>query len=191
MKLMSSSKNRAILQFVLSSIYSNQHLHDVLGYSSSTLNKITSQVNNFIVQSEEMESLYMKDADRGVEDVIIKLEKVIREQECNLQRKRKRLAKEDIEDLDFDIQIKKQRMERLKHNRKPRITLAKRKFTAWKKTLKFQSGKNKGKFRVDRGAEKAIFNVLEEQLKAHFRRWGDEGTGYLESEKRRLSKKDI
>jgi hypothetical protein len=174
MKLMSSSKDRAILQFLLSNIYSNQNLHYMLGYTSSTIQKFTSHVNNFLVQSEEMEN------------VISQLEKVIREQENCLERKRKRLATEEIED--FDVQIKK---ERLTHSRLPRKKLAKRKFKAWKQTLKSQRGKNKGKFRIDRGAERANFEVLEEQLKAHRRRWGDEGTGYLESEKRRLHKKDM
>jgi hypothetical protein len=191
MKLMSSSKDRAILQFVLSNIYSNQNLHYMLGYTSSTIKKLTSHVNDFLVQSEEMEGRCHEDADREVENVISQLEKVIREQENCLERKRKRLATEEIEDLDFDVQIKKQRLERLTRSRLPRKKLAKRKFKAWKQTLKSQRGKNKGKFRIDRGAEKAIFEVLEEQLKAHHRRWGDEGTGYLESEKRRLHKKDM
>jgi hypothetical protein len=191
MKLMSSSKDRAILQFVLSNIYSNQNLHYMLGYTSSTIQKFTSHVNNFLVQSEEMEARCHEDADREVENVISQLEKVIREQENCLERKRKRLATEEIEDFDFDVQIKKQRLERLTHSRLAKKKLAKRKFKAWKQTLKSQRGKNKGKFGIDRGAERAIFEVLEEQLKAHRRRWGDEGTGYLESEKRRLHKKDM
>lgn len=46
--------------------------------------------------------------------------------------------------------------------------------------MRRQLGKNKGSTKIDRGAEKAVYNVLYEQLKAHERRWGDEGTGYLE-----------
>lgn len=44
---------------------------------------------------------------------------------------------------------------------------------------------------MDRGAERAIYEVLEEQLKAHRRRWGDEGTGYVENHAKRLHKRDM
>lgn len=64
MKLLSSSKDRAILQFVLSNIYSNQNLHYMLGYTSSTVQKFTSHVNNFLVQSEEMERKCQDDANQ-------------------------------------------------------------------------------------------------------------------------------
>lgn len=43
-----------------------------------------------------------------------------------------------------------------------------------------QREKAKGQFRIDRGAEKAIYKALQEQLQAHRRRWGEDGTGYLE-----------
>lgn len=118
----------------------------MLGYTSSTVQKFTSHVNDFLVQSEEMETKCQDDANQQVENVINKLEIVIREQEDKLERKRKRLAKEEKEDLDFEIQIKKQRLERLTCSGLPRKKLAKRKFKAWKKTLKSQKGKNKGKF---------------------------------------------
>ena len=53
-----------------------------------------------------------------------------------------------------------------------------------------QTGKKLGKYTIDRGAELAIYAVLAEQLKAHRRRWGDEGTGYIEAEKR-LHKREM
>lgn len=68
--------------------------------------------------------------------------------------------------------------------------IAQRHFYSWKQSLKSQKGKNRGNYRIDRRAEKAIADVLEEQLKAHRRRWGDEGTGYLESDGKRLHKRD-
>ena len=184
---MSSSKDRAILQFVLSNIYSNQNLQSILVYTSSTIHKVTS-----LVQSDEKEIQCHEDADREVENVINKLERVITDQEDCLESKRKRLTMHEIEDIDFDVQSKKKSLGKLKSSRIPRKKLARRKFQTWKQTLKPQRGKNKGNFRIHRGAEKAIFEVLEEQLKAHHRRWGNEGTGYLtESEERRLHKKDM
>ena len=58
-------------------------------------------------------------------------------------------------------------------------------------SLKSQKGKNRGNYRIDRRAKKATAEVLEEQLKAHHRRWGDEGTGYLESDGKILHKRDM
>ena len=60
----------------------------MLGYTSSTIQKFTSCVNDFLVHSEEMETQCHEDADPEVENVINKLEKVIREQENCLKRKR-------------------------------------------------------------------------------------------------------
>lgn len=58
----------------------------------------------------------------------------------------------------------------------------------WKQSILSQKGKGKGRYQIDRRAEKAVHQVLQEQLKAHNRRWGDEGTGYLEHEQRIQSK---
>lgn len=61
----------------------------------------------------------------------------------------------------------------------------------FKQSLKRQIGKNKGKYRISRGAEQAVHSVQAEQLKAHRRRWGDEGTGYIEGDEKRLNKKEM
>ena len=61
-------------------------------------------------------------------------------------------------------------------------------FSMWKGTLMSQKGKGKGVYKIDRGAETAISELLHEQLQAHRRRWGEEGTGYLHYEKRIQSK---
>lgn len=67
--------------------------------------------------------------------------------------------------------------------------IVRRKFIAWRNTLQSQKGKGHGNHRIDRGADKAISEVLEEQLKTHRRRWGDEGTGYIESDEKKLHNK--
>ena len=43
-----------------------------------------------------------------------------------------------------------------------------------------QLGKGKGKVRINRGAEKAVFSAIQEHLVAHDRRKGNPETGYIE-----------
>lgn len=66
--------------------------------------------------------------------------------------------------------------------------IASRLLYKWKQNLSTKKGKGKGVNWIDRGAEMAVFEVLQEQLKAHRRRWGDEGTGYLEHNQRMQAK---
>jgi hypothetical protein len=66
-----------------------------------------------------------------------------------------------------------------------------RHFNKFKQTLKRQTGKSQGKYRISRGAELAVYAVLAEQLKAHRRRWGDEGTGYIEGHEKRLHTREM
>ncbi|CAB4034761.1 RNA-directed DNA polymerase from transposon X-element, partial [Paramuricea clavata] len=192
LKLMSSSRDRVILQFLLCCCFSNTKLHQLLGYTSSTANSIKTQVDSFLVQAELHETESQKHAEEHIVSTISRLEEIIEKRENLLERKRKRLAIEEEEDWDYDLKLKRQRVMNLK-NRPPTIKkrIARRHFHSWKKSLKSQQGKNKGIYRIDRRAEKAIFKVLEEQLQAHKRRWGEEGTGYLESDGKRLHKRDM
>ena len=157
------------------------------------MNRIKSQVNSFLIQAELCETQSQQQAEEEIASTISRLEEIIEKKETLLERKRKRLAEEEEEeDWNYDLQLKKQRVMKLKKRPielKRRIT--QRHFYSWKQSLKSQKGKNKGNYRIDRRAEKAIADVLEEQLKAHRRRWGDEGTGYLESDGKRLHKRDM
>lgn len=192
LKLMSTSRDRAVLQFVLASIYSNSNLHKMLGYVSVTVNAIKEQVCDFLSQVEITQECSMEKSEKAVEIEISKLEKTIIQSEHSLERKRKRLALDEVDDLEYELEIKRQRLTKLRQKPKQMMKRkAKRHFCSWKNSLKRQTGKNKGKFRIHRGAEQAVYEVLEEQLKAHRRRWGEEGTGYLESHQKRLHKRDM
>ncbi len=126
------------------------------------------------------------------EKEITKLEETILQSEHSLERKRKCLAVDEVGDLEYELELKQQRLTKLHHKPKQMTKRkAKRHFCSWKNSLKRQTGKNKGKFRIHRGAEQAVYEVLEEQLKAHRRRWGQEGTGYVESHQKRLHKRDM
>ena len=120
-------------------------------------------------------------AEKNLHDLISKISKEIEKDTDKLERKRKRCDPDEINDLEFELQNKRQHLENLKSYTGRQAKRFKRRiFYSWKTALRRQLGKNKGFTKIDRGAEKAVYNVLYEQLKAHKRRWGDEGTGYLE-----------
>ena len=54
--------------------------------------------------------------------------------------------------------------------------------TSWKKT---------GKYLIDRISEKAIYNKLAENAKAHQRRHGVEGTKYIDEESQRVQSREM
>ena len=164
----------------------------MLGYVSVTVNAIKEQVCDFLSQVEITQECSMEKSEKAVEIEISKLEKTIIQSEHSLERKRKRLALDEVDDLEYELEIKRQRLTKLRQKPKQMMKRkAKRHFCSWKNSMKRQTGKNKGKFRIHRGAERAVYEVLEEQLKAHRRRWGEEGTGYLESHQKRLHKRDM
>ncbi len=190
MKLMSTSKDRAILVFVLSSICSSTKLALTLGMQHQRSQKIKQKVDGFLNEVSKKEEETDVEAQSVMENIISRLQVELEKDINDLNMKRARLHDEEVESRNFDIEMKEERLGRLrgrsKHEAKKRIS--RRLFYKWKQNLMTQKGKGKGRYRIDRGAEHAIYEVLQEQLKAHRRRWGDEGTGYLEHEQRIQSK---
>ena len=74
LKLMSSSRDRVILQFSVCCIFSNTKLHQLLGYTSSNLNRIKSQVNSFLIQAELCETQSHQQAEEEIASIISRLE---------------------------------------------------------------------------------------------------------------------
>lgn len=109
LKLMSSSRDRAILQFVLSCIFSSNKLHEMLGYTSSTVNNIKSQVSSFLVDMEQNIRISEEQAAEQVTSTIKRLEEMLEEKENTLERKRKRLAEDEEADWMYDIHLKRQK----------------------------------------------------------------------------------
>ena len=140
---------------------------------------------------EQRENEACQEAEKSLEDLIFKISREIEKDSEKLDLKRKRCDAEEINDTEFDVANKRKRLEQLKStnasNHKERNK--KRIFNSWKSGLRRQTGKNKNRTKIDRGAENAVYNVLYEQLKAHERRWGDEGTGYLED--RRIQGREL
>ena len=132
----------------------------------------------------------MQAAGRHIEDLITRLSSEIEKASEVIERKRKRCDPEELSDLQFDVANKRERLSKLQTDSKqPRKRAKRHIYLVWRSTLRRQLGKNRNRAIIDRGAETAVYNVLYEQLKAHDRRWGDEGTGYLEG--RRIQGKEF
>lgn len=135
------------------------------------MNRIKSQVNSFLIQAELCETQSQQQAEAFIASSISRLEEIIEKNKALLERKRKRLAEQEEEDWNYDLQLKKQPIMKLKKGPiQQKTRIAQRHFYSWKQSLKSQKGKNRGNYRIDGRAEKAIADVLEEQLKARHRR---------------------
>ena len=98
-----------------------------------------------------------------------------------------------IEDKEFDISNKKQRLERLQKDSKSiKRQFVSRKLHQWKSTIRSNFGNNKkGKFLIDRRAEEAIYKTITEHAKAHHRRHGEMETGYIDEATQHLQSTDM
>lgn len=190
MKLLSSSKDRAILTFVLSSMFSSTQLALILGLQNQRTEKLKRTIENFLSEVDKNEEQAESEAQSRLEALISRLQTDLNRCEKEITIKRARLHDEEVENRNFDIEMKRERLRRLQGRSKKDVKkrISRRLFHKWKQSLLSQKGKGRGCYRIDRRAEQAVYEVLQEQLKAHTRRWGDEGTGYLEHEHRIHSK---
>ena len=109
-----------------------------------------------------------------------------------LEQKRKRLSQNLISDKEFDIENKRQRLESLEQNSKRlKFQYTYRKLGKWRSSIKSSFGKNKGKYRINRVAEDAIYQRLAEHAKAHRRRHGELNTSYLDEDAQRLQNREM
>lgn len=190
MRLMSSSKDRAILIFVLSSMFSSTQLALMLGLQNQRTEKLKRTIEKFLSEVDKNQEQTESEAQSRLEALISRLQTDVNKCESEINIKRARLCDEEVGSREFDIKMKRERLTRLQGRSKKDVKkrISRRLFHKWKQNLLSQKGKGRGCYRIDRRAEQAVHEVLQEQLKAHTRRWGDEGTGYLEHEQRIQSK---
>lgn len=180
-KLLSSSMDFAIVYCILSLLLSKTTIKMFMGVNEVFAGRMYDETVKLAQEVEQKDQEATEQAEKNLHDLISKISKEIEKDTDKLERKRKRCDPDVLHDLEFELQNKCQRLENLKSNTSRQTKRFKRRiFYSWKSGLRRQLGKNKGSTKIDRGAEKAVYNVLYEQLKAHERRWGDEGTGYLE-----------
>ena len=97
-----------------------------------------------------------------------------------------------IQDKEFDIYNKKQRLESLKkQTKKSKYQYTYRKLGQWRSSIRSSLGKKKGKYLIDRKAEEAIYQWLAEHAKAHHRRHGELNTWYLDEGRQRLQNREM
>ena len=178
MKLMSSSKDRAILTFVLSSMFSSTQPALTLGLQNQRTEKLKRTIEEFLSEVDMNQEQAENEAQSRLEALISRLQTDLNRCEREIDMKRARLHDEEVESRNCDIEMKRERLGRLQGRSKKDV----KKIIS--RRLFHKNGKGRGCYRIDRRVEQAVYEVLQEQLKAHTRRWGDEGTGYLEREQR-------
>ena len=162
MKLMSSSKDRSILTFVLSSMFSSTQLALILGLQNQRTEKLRGTVEKFLSEVDKNQEQTESEAQSRLEALISRLQTDLNRCEREINIKRARLHDEEVESRNFDIEMKRERLRRLQGRS--------RLFHKWKQNLLSQKGKGRGCYRIDRRAEQAVYEVLQEKLKAHTHR---------------------
>ena len=174
-KMLTSSKDLAIIYSILSLLLSRTLMNQFLGTSETFASRLHKETLEMTKEAEKKEVEAEDVSNKYVEELIKKLSKDLEQGQETIERKRK-----------FELENKRRRLEKLETDT-GRAKLKKRKrwyiLSSWKSGLRKQTGKGKGKARIDRSAETAVYNVLYEQLQAHDRRWGEEGTGYIEGKR--------
>jgi SHS2 domain-containing protein len=75
----------------------------MLGYVSVTVNAIKEQVCYFLSQVEITQECSMEKVEKAVEIEISKLEETIIQSEHSLERKRKHVALDEMDDLEYEL----------------------------------------------------------------------------------------
>ena len=152
-------------------------LKNCLDLNPDFVDKVQEQVETLLWSVPDKIGEVEADAKKHVEQTVSNLKQVIIEKKTEiLTKRRKRLSENLISDCEYEIANKKQKLERLqKDSVKLRKQYVYRKFRVWKCNVLSQTGKKKGSYLIDRGAETAIFNVFAENSKAHRRCHGEEG----------------
>ncbi|CAB4001684.1 Hypothetical predicted protein, partial [Paramuricea clavata] len=166
MKLLSSSRDRAIVMFILSSIFSARALRIAFGFREHIVNKAVEDIQSFV---EELENQHFisNQAENLLSQTVSRLEEEINSSD---RRPNKRVLEDSEDDMEFEINNKRARLQHLKTNKVAvKERMARRLFHKWKRSLRSQRGKGQGRYRIDRGAESAINDILYEQSKAHNR----------------------
>jgi hypothetical protein len=171
LKLLSTSRDRAIVNFILTSIYSGRTLKSVFGLNEKVVASAKRDTQGYWTIIEDKKSLFDKEAEIYLEEKLCELGKNVEAAEETLNRKRHRLDEGEIDNKEFEIANKKKRIDYVQnHKGNVKMRVYRRLFYKWKSTLRSQKYKGQGNYKIDRGAETAIYDVLAEQANAHSKR---------------------
>ena len=164
MKLLNSPREVAVLHCALYLMYSGTELRSAA---------LRTSVLQFIASMGETETKFREDAEKQYNALISQITSSLEnEQKCFEERQMRLHDKEKVMQ-ENRLQNKEKRLSALskkKHRHIQRIASAS--MRNWKANLMSQKGKGKGKYKIDRGAEQAIYQALQEQLVAHKSRKG-------------------
>ena len=139
------------LTHVLANTFSPTTLSWVLGMQQQRLTSIVDEVTRFSSNVEVQERNGKIEAERHIDKVITKIEKDMENSESLLNRKRARFNEAEIESTEFDIGVKRARLEVLREKPvKVKKRISKRMFSTWKGTLMSQKSKGKGVYKNER-----------------------------------------
>ena len=117
MQLLSTNKYRSIVIFILTQLFSSTSLTNYyLGISGILQRTSASQIKRFVELVDSKLSSHKEDVDLSIDNQIKDLKVKIDQQQDILNKKRDRLSDDLIEDREFEISVKQQRLERLQNN---------------------------------------------------------------------------
>ena len=192
MTLFSTNTDRSLIYWLLKTLFSMTSLEQHLFISRKILKDVEDQLRPIIASTELKINSLNKEADKHVELMKHNLKASIDKDEKLLEQKRERLSQNLISDKEFDTENKRQRLESLEQNSKRfKFQYTYRKLGKWRSSIRSSFEKNKGKYRINRVAEDAIYQRFAEHAKAHHRRHGELNTSYLDEDPQRLQNREM
>ena len=192
MTLFSTNRDRSLIYWLLKQLSSMTSLEQHLFISRKILKDVEDQLRPIIASTELKINSLNKEADKHVELMKHNLKASIDKEEKLLEQKRERQSENLISDKEFDTENKRQRLESLEQNSKRfKFQYTYRKLGKWRSSIRSSFGKNKGKYRINRVVEDAIYQRFAEHAKAHRRRHGELNTSYLDEDAQRLQNREM
>ena len=171
MSLTASAREKSVMIATLAVMFSSTSLRQYLDIHEDHIAKLKKAVFDYSEARVKEESTVLVAASQMWENTCKNIENQINEATIALERNMKNLSQEEQERRATDISKKRERLHCYKKFKTSHIkrsaALAMKK---WKQNIFSQHGKGKGNYRIDRGAEMAVFNALQEQLVAHVKR---------------------
>ena len=144
MKLLSTNRDRSVVLWMLKRLFSNTSLEQYLFISRKMLGDVESHLTPIIGSLETKINEVKQEADIHVKCLTKQSKSRIDKAQTLLGQKWKRLSQNLIEDKEFDISNKKQRLERLQKDSKSiKRQFVSRKLHKWKSTIRSNFGNKK------------------------------------------------
>ena len=181
-QLADSTRERGVILTILSLIFSSTSLRLYIGFSENVINSFSSRTFQLLETMRTEKAQFHENGVDYLNNLIEQNTSLLKKEEEELKIKEKRLHSSRMEEHRFSIEQRKERVKKLQLKRKAFVSkFAKRKLKKWKGSILRQYEKGLGSTRIDRQAEQAVYESLQEHLAAHDRRKGTGAeTGYLQ-----------